>query len=165
MTWRPSLTPLLAAAIVVVAAVGCGEEPAGSPTPAAEVVRPAETAAPSRPAVARTAVATPTVADTPVPTQTAATPVTAVAADPTATAAPGGVQPLPRPVVPGVDLHESQVVTAPGRMRSNMAPWRDGGANRLFSTHVFGTPFLLNEKGELVPWIATGITSNEDMTV
>ena len=46
-----------------------------------------------------------------------------------------------------------------------MAPWRDGGGNRLFSTHVFGTPFMLNEKGELLPWIATAITSNEDMTV
>ena len=43
-------------------------------------------------------------------------------------------------------------------MRSTMAPWRDGGGNRLFSTHVFGTPFMLNENGELVPWIATAIT-------
>ena len=46
-----------------------------------------------------------------------------------------------------------------------MAPWRDGGGNRLFSTQVFGTPFMLNEKGEAVPWIATAITSNDDMTV
>ena len=67
--------------------------------------------------------------------------------------------------MPGVDLHDSQVVTSVGRMRSNMAPWRDGGGNRLFSTHVFGTPFMLNEKGELVPWIATAITSNDDMTI
>ena len=153
------------AAAIVVAAVGCGEETAGSPTPAAAVVQPAETAAPSRPAVAPTAVVTPTVADTPVPTRTAAEPVVTVAADATATAAPGGVRPLHRPVVPGVDLHDSQVVTSVGRMRSNMAPWRDGGGNRLFSTHVFGTPFMLNEKGEAVPWLATAITSNEDMTV
>ena len=46
-----------------------------------------------------------------------------------------------------------------------MAPWRDGGGNRLFSTHVFGTPFMLNEKGDLLPWIATAITSNDDFTV
>ena len=46
-----------------------------------------------------------------------------------------------------------------------MAPWCDGGGNRLFSTHVFGTPFMLSEKGDLVPWIATGITSNERFTV
>ncbi len=152
-------------AIGVVADAGCGEGPAGSPTPAAAVVQPAETPAPSRPAVAPTAVVTPTVADTPVPTQAAAKPVATVAADATATVAADGVRPLPRPVVPGVDLHDTQVVTAPGRMRSNMAPWRDGGGNSLFSTHVFGTPFLLNEESEVRPWIAVGITSNEDFTV
>ena len=50
-------------------------------------------------------------------------------------------------------------------MRPTMAPWRDTGANRLFSTHVFGTPFILNEKGEVLPWIATAITANDDMSV
>ena len=50
-------------------------------------------------------------------------------------------------------------------MRDTMAPWRDTGANRLSSTHVFGTPFMLTEKGEAVPWIATAITSNDDLTV
>ena len=164
MTWRLGLIVVLAAAIAV-AAAGCGEEPAGSPSPVAAVVQPAEAATPSRPADEPAATVTPTVADTPLPTQAAATPVTTVAADATPTAAAGGVRPLPRPVVPGVDLHDSQVVTAPGRMRSTMAPWRDGGGNRFFSTHVFGTPFMLNEKGELLPWIATAITSNEDFTV
>ena len=67
--------------------------------------------------------------------------------------------------VPGVDLHDTQVVTSPGRMRNTLAPWRDGGGNRLFSTHVFGAPFMLNEKGELLPWVGTGITANEDYTV
>ena len=42
-----------------------------------------------------------------------------------------------------------------------MAPWRDSGANRLFSTHVFGTPFMLDENGEAMPWIATGIAPDE----
>ena len=50
-------------------------------------------------------------------------------------------------------------------MRDTMAPWRDRGGNRLFSAHVFGTPFMLNERGDLVPWIATAITSNEDLTI
>ena len=50
-------------------------------------------------------------------------------------------------------------------MRDTMAPWRDTGGNRLFSTHVFGTPFMLNEEGQPLPWIATAITSNEEMTV
>ena len=63
-----------------------------------------------------------------------------------------------------MDLHESQVVTAPGPSAIR-PPWRDGGGNRLFSTHVFGTPFMLNEDGDPVPWIATGITPNEDMSV
>ena len=81
------------------------------------------------------------------------------------TAAAGRVQPRPSPTAPGLDLHDSQVVTSPGQMRSTMAPWRDGGGNRLFSTHVFGTPFMLNEKGEALPWIATAITSNDDLTV
>ena len=152
-------------AAVVVVAIGCGGGKAGPPTAAAAAVQPAETAPASRPAVERTAAVTPTAATAAVSTQAAAEPEVAIAPDATATAAPGGVRPLPRRVVPGVDLHDSQVVTSVGRMRSNMAPWRDGGGNRLFSTHVFGTPFMLNEKGELVPWIATAITSNDDMTI
>ena len=46
-----------------------------------------------------------------------------------------------------------------------MAPWRDGGDNRLFSAHVFGTPFMLNERGDVLPWIAIAITSNAELTV
>ena len=69
--------------------------------------------------------------------------------------------PRPSPAPTDVDLHDTQIVTSVGRMRSTMAPWRDGGGNRLFSTQVFGTPFMLNEKGEAVPWIATAITSND----
>ena len=148
MTWRLGLAPFLAAAVVAVAATGCArEEPADPPTPEAAVL-PADPSPPN----------------TPLPTQTAE-PEVAIAADTMRTATPGGVRPLPRRVVPGVDLHDTQVVTAPGSKRSTMAPWRDGGGNRLFSTHVFGTPFMLNEKGEPVPWIATAITSNEDMDI
>ena len=155
----------LAAAIVVVASAGCGGgEPADPPTPQA-AARAADPAAPSGTAAEPQAPKTPRPADTPLPPRPAAEPPTPRAAEVTPTTATGRVepQPLPRPVVPGVDLHDTQVVTSVGRMRSNMAPWRDGGGNRFFSTHVFGTPFMLNEKGELVPWIATGITSNEDI--
>ena len=163
MTWRLAVAPF-AAAIVAVATIGCGgEEPAEPPTPAAAAVQPTKTAAPSRPAATAPAAATPTPADTAVPTRAAAEPPPPAASAVTPTAIAGRVQ--PRLSVPGVDLHDSQVVTAPGRMRDTMAPWRDGGGNRFFSTHVFGTPFMLNEKGEVVPWIATAITSNEDMTV
>ena len=45
------------------------------------------------------------------------------------------------------ELHDTQDVTTPGRMRDTMAPWRDSGDNRLFSAHVFGTPFMLNREG------------------
>ena len=151
------MTPLLAAGVVVSVA-GCGGEPAEPPTAAAVAVQPAETAAPSRPA----AEPTPTVTSAPVPTRAAAKSEATVAADAVPTATPGGVRPLPRPVVPGVELHDSQVVTAPGRMRSTLAPWRDDGGNRFFSTHVFGTPFMLDEEGNLAPWLATAITSDEE---
>ena len=103
--------------------------------------------------------------DTPVPTQTAADPNATGAADITPAETTRHDRPLPRPTVRGVYLHDSQVVTSVGRMRPTMAPWRDMGANRLFSTHVFGTPFILNEKGEVLPWIATAITANDDMSV
>ena len=164
MTWRLAEAPLLAAAIVAAAAIGCGgEQPLEPATPSAAAVQPAETVVPSRAAVDPTpAVASPA-ANTPVPTRAAVEPTTTVAADATPTASTAGVQ--PRPTTPRLDLHDSQVVTAPGRMRDNMAPWRDAGDNRFFSTHVFGTPFMLNEEGEVVPWLATAITSNEGFTV
>ena len=65
----------------------------------------------------------------------------------------------------GPDLHDSQVATSVGRMRSTMAPWRDGGGNRIFSTQVFGPPFIINQKGDVLPWIATGITGNDSFNV
>ena len=149
---RPMLLMLAAVSAAAVLAAGCGEpaEPATPEPPA----RPAEPAEPSR-TVDPMATPTPPVVETPLPLAwwTVTVPPTPRPPDATPTAAPV------------LDLHHSQVVTAPGRMRDTMAPWRDGGANRLFSTHVFGTPFMLNEKSELQPWIAVGITPNEDFTV
>ena len=156
---------LTAISAVVVLGAGCGGgEPAEPPTPqaamgAADPVPPSATASEPR------APETPRPADTPLPPQPAAEPPTPRAAAVTPTAATDRVQPRVKPTVPRLDLHDSQIVTSVGQMRSTMAPWRDGGGNRLFSTHVFGTPFMLNERGELVPWIATAITSNDDFTV
>ena len=154
-------------AIVFVAAVGCGEEPAGSPTPATPAIQP--DAAPTAAAPDLQPVAAPTATlDVPawLPTAVAKVPRTyATAVPPTPIVI---VHPLQRrPILPpaGVELHHSQTVTSVGQKRATMVPWRDGGGNRLFSTHVFGTPFMLNEKGEVVPWIATGMTSNEEMTI
>ena len=164
-TLRSMFLVLAAISAVVVLAAGCGgDEPADPSTPQA-APRAADPVAPSATASQPRAPKTPTPADTPLPPRPAAEPPTPVAAAVTPTAATSRVQPRPRPTAPRLDLHESQVVTSPGRMRDTMAPWRDGGNNRLFSTHVFGTPFMLNEKGDLLPWIATAITPNDDMTV
>ena len=154
---RPMI--LVLAAIVVVAAVGCGEEPAEPPTPQSPA-SPAAPEAPSGTAAEPQAPKTPRPANTPLPPRAASKPPT-----PTATPTPDRVITIGHWGDQFPVLHDSQVVTAPGQMRDTMAPWRDGGGNRLFSTHVFGTPFMLNEKGEARPWIATAITSNEDFTV
>ena len=160
MTWRLALAPFLAAAIVVVAAIGCArDEPADPPTPKAPAT-PVDPAAPTGTAAEPQAPKTPRPANTPLPPRAASKPPT-----PTATPTPDRVITIGHWGDQFPVLHDSQVVTAPGQMRSTLAPWRDGGGNRFFSTHVFGTPFMLNEKGEALPWIATGITSNEDMTV
>ena len=159
------LAAMVSAALILGAAIGCGGgEPAEPPTPGVAVRAPDPTA-PSATASEPEASEAPRPADTPLPPRPAAEPPTPVAAGVTPTAAVGHVQPRPSPTAPRLELHDSQVVTAPGQMRSTMAPWRDGGGNRLFSTHVFGTPFMLNEKGEAVPWIAAAITSNDDHTV
>ena len=154
------------ATVVVVFAAGCGDdEPAEPPAPQA-AVRPADAApTPAETARATQAPPTPRPADTPLPPQPSAEPPTPIGPTATPTEAAGRLEPRPRPTAPRLDLHDSQVVTSVGQMRSTMAPWRDGGGNRLFSTHVFGTPFMLNEKGDLLPWIATAIISNDDFTV
>ena len=155
----------LVLAAVVVLAAGCGDgEPAEPPTPQ-PAARAADPAAPSGTTSATLAPKTPRPTNTPLPPQPAAEPPTPAAPAVTPTAATGRVLPRPSPTVPRLDLHDSQVVTSPGQMRDTMAPWRDGGGNRLFSTHVFGTSFMLNERGEIVPWIATAITPNDDFTV
>ena len=153
------------APVLVILAAGCGGgEPADPLTPQA-APRASDPTAPSATASEPRAPGAPKPADTPLPPQPAAEPPTPAAPAVTPTEAAGRVQPRPSPTGPRLDLHDSQIVTSPGRMRSTMAPWRDGGGNRLFSTHVFGTPFMLNEKGEPLPWIATAITSNDDFTV
>ena len=162
---RRMLLVFAAVSVVAVLSAACGGEPEEPPTPGA-AARPADPA-PTQARTASTAQTAPTPrpADTPLPAQPAAEPSPPVAPAATPTAAAVRVQPRPNPTAPVLDLHHSQVVTAPGPGRAPMAPWRDDGKNRLYSTHVFGTPFILNEKGEAQPWIAVGITPNEDFTV
>ena len=162
---RRMLLAMAAFSAIVVIATGCGGgEPAEPPTPQA-VTLAADPAAPSATASEPGAPDAPKPADTPLPPQPAAEPPTPSAPTVTPTAATGSARPRPIPTAARPGLDDTQTVTAPGRMRDTMAPWRDGGGNRLFSTHVFGTPFMLNEKGEPLPWIATAITSNDDFTV
>ena len=150
---RPMLLMFAAVAVLV---AGCGGgEPEEPPTPRA-TARPASTAQ---------TVPTPRPADTPLPTQPATEPSPPVA--PTVTLVAHYIYDLarPRPTAAVGDLHDSQVVTAPGPGRAPVAPWRDDGKNKLFSTHVFGTPFMLNEKSEVQPWVAVGIASSYDFMV
>ena len=164
-TLTSMLLVLAAISAVVVLSAGCGrDEPADPLTPQA-APRASDPAAPSATASQPRAPEAPKPADTPLPPRPAAEPLSPIAAEITPTAATGRVQPRPRPTAPPLDLHDSQIVTSVGRMRDTMAPWRDFGYNRLFSTHVFGTPFMLNRNGEALPWIATAITSNDDFTV
>ena len=64
-----------------------------------------------------------------------------------------------------LNLADEQVLNLPGRIRSGAAPWRDGGGNREFSMAVFGTLFQLSPKNDVVPWIASGWTVNDDLDV
>ena len=168
---RSRLTSALSISMFVVVTVaalvaGCGGgTPADTPTPATPPIQP--DAAPTASAPDRQPAAAPTATpDAPAWLPTAAAPrPSPTAVPPTPIGIVHPLRPWPSLPPPGVDLHDSQVVTSPGRMRDTMAPWRDDGGNRLFSTHVFGTPFMLNEAGELLPWLATGITSDDSMTV
>ena len=107
---------------------------------------------------------TPTPTNIPTPTHTPAPTATAV---PTATSVP--IPPVfpvdPRTVVPaGVRLHDLQEITVPDGNRG-VAPWRDGGGQRIFSPWVYGTVYQINESGVIRPYIGISHTVNEDKTV
>ena len=108
----------------------------------------------------------------------AVAPTTAAVVQPTTPpAAPTAVPATPTPALPdiampmipaGASLHDLQEINTPGRMRSQGAPWRDGGGNRQYSMGVFGTLFQYSPDPphtELVPWIATAWSANDDFTV
>ena len=148
--------------MAVVAA--CAAEEAAEPVAPQAAAQPADPAQPQAaeggPAAPRAAMA----ADTPLPAQAAADPAAPQAAQTTGTGTTGGrTGERQAPAMTGPELHETQTVTTVGRFRSTMAPWRDGGGNRPFSTHVFGPPFLIDQKGNVFPWVATGITSDETL--
>ena len=46
-----------------------------------------------------------------------------------------------------------------------VAPWRDGGGQRIFSPWVYGTIYQIDRSGAVRPYIGVGHDVNEDMTV
>ena len=147
------LLPFLLCVTVVAA---CSQPPAPAPTPVVQVI--------VQPTVRPTAEAVPT----PVPTPTRTATPTVV---PTATAVPlpSGPPPVfpvdPTTVVPaGTALHDTQEIRVPNGHRG-VAPWRDGGGQRLFSTWVYGTIYQIDQRGVIRPYIGISHDVNEDNTV
>ena len=129
------LVRLLLVATALLLTAACSEPPAPAPTPVAQVT--------IRPTVRPTAEAVPT--PKPAPTRTP-TP-TAV---PTATAVPVPAGPPVFPVDPttvvpaGTQLQDPQEISVPNGHRG-VAPWRDGGGQRIFSMCVYGTVYQIDK--------------------
>ena len=102
-------------------------------------------------------------APTPLPAQAAADPEAPKAAD-------TGAQAVKKPITTrtgmGLDrnLHDRQVATVPGHMRTNAAPWRDGGGNREFSPWQAATLLFLNEDNTFKPFLASSWSVTDDQT-
>ena len=107
------------------------------------------------------AVPTPKPAPTRTPTPTAV---------PTATAVPTPAGPPVFPVDPttvvpaGTQLQDPQEIRVPNG-HGGVAPWRDGGGQRIFSPWVYGTVYQIDEFGVIRPYIGISHTVNEDKTV
>ena len=145
---------LVAMALAVMAA--CSQSPAPAPTPGVQVtiqptVRPTAEVVPTpKPAPTRTATPTAIPTATPVPLPSGPPPVFPV--DPA------------KFVPPGARLHELQEIRVPNG-HDGVAPWRDGGGQRLFSMWVYGTVFQIDKRGYLRPYIGVQYDVNEDDTV
>ncbi len=178
---------LLAAvsSISLVAAAACGAEEAEEPEAPAQPVagRAAdEAAAPAAPqaptgrtgaaqSAAEPDAASGTVAKAQAPAKPKAGEAAQAAADPekpkAAAAAEAAMMRKTTRAGSAIDLNlaDEQVLNLPGRLRSQASPWRDGGSNRVFSMAVFGTLFQLSPQNDVVPWIASGWTVNDDLDV
>ncbi len=134
----------------------CSQPPAPVPTPVVQV-----TVQPTAPPTAGTA---PT--PVPTPTRTATPTVVPTAAAVPAPAGPAPVFPVdPAQVVPtGARLHELQEIRVPNG-HGGVAPWRDGGGQRIFSPWVYGTIYQIDRTGAVRPYIGVGHDVSDDMTV
>ena len=125
---------MIAPIIASMAVAACAAEEAAEPVAPQAAAAPADPAQPQAadgaPSAPRAAMA----ADTPLPAQAAADPQAPQAADSGPAAPRAKVETRTGPEGGGANLHDSQVAKSVGRFRSTMAPWRDGGGNRIFST-------------------------------
>ena len=163
-------------------AAACSEAPSAPtavPTPDVQATAPAmvqatagakSTPAPKpTPNVLATAQAMTRAAGGAEPTPTA-TRVPAPTAIPTATARPAPTLPPVFPVDPAsvapprAGLHDRQEIRVPNG-HGGIAPWRDGGGQRIYSTWVYGTIYQIDKSGAIRPYIGTSHTVNEDETV
>ena len=149
------LVRLLLAATALSVVTACAQPTAPAPTPVVQVT--------VQPTVRPTAAAVPT--PKPAPTRTP-TPT----AMPTATAVPAPAGPPVFPVDPttvvpaGTRLHDLQEIRVPNG-HGGVAPWRDGGGQRIFSMWVYGTVYQIDKFGVIRPYIGISHTVNEDKTV
>lgn len=61
---------------------------------------------------------------------------------------------------PGAELHPRQELRVPDG-HGGVAPWRDEGGQRIFSTWVYGTVYQIDTAGAIRPYIGTGHTVDE----
>ncbi len=148
--------------IALLAALACGsdeEDPTAVPAqPTATTAAAQPTAAPGQPTAAP---AQPTAT-------TAAAQPTSAPAQPTAPAM-AALPPVfavdPTTVVPaGTALHDTQELLVPNG-HGGVAPWRDGGGQRIFSMWVYGTVYQIDKFGVIRPYIGISHTVNDDKTV
>ena len=143
------LVRLLLVATALLLTAACSQSPTPAATPVVQVA--------VQPTVRPTAEATPT--RTPTPT-----------AVPTATAVPTPAGPPVFPVdpttvvPPGTRLQDPQEVRVPNG-HGGVAPWRDGGGQRIFSTWVYGTVYQIDEFGVMRPYIGISHEVNDAKTV
>ena len=159
MKFKLSLVMLVS--IALLAALACGTDD--------EEVAPVATAAMEAPTAAMEAATAAPVAATAAPVAATAAPVAATAAMAAPTAVvmekPGVFPVDPGTVVPdGTALQDPQEIRVPNG-HGGVAPWRDGGGQRIFSMWVYGTVYQIDKFGVLRPYIGLSHTVNEDETV
>ena len=148
--------------IALLAAFACGTDEEGAAPTAAAAEPTTAMAAPTQPSAAPTQ---PSAA----PTQPSAAPTQPSAAPTQPSAMVPKLPPVfavdPTTVVPaGTDLHDTQELRIPNG-HGGVAPWRDGGGQRVFSMWVYGTIYQIDKFGAIRPYIGVSHTVSENDTI